>query len=199
MLQDCNPHASLDLIHEMNLPVLPAQYMKIAADTMLHRPFGSNVSHPRISKLLTTSSKRYHAWLIAAMSPWKNQSPFQAYNNNTRRCHSYKRGSKNMVINLEHWSRGRTGVGERSVMDKYETFLKTIAEEGLEEAFSFKIFLKMKPAIEKSLQHRLENPQEGKDELLEWVRRSRQALLNGLEYVGVGMGKGEKTGCGRRK
>ena len=47
----------------------------------------------------------------------------------------------------------------------------------------------MKSTIERSLEHQLDNPHKGKDELLQWVRENRQALLDGLEYVGVGKGK----------
>ena len=47
----------------------------------------------------------------------------------------------------------------------------------------------MKLTIERSLQHQLDNPHKGKDELLQWVGENRQALLDGLEYVGVGGGK----------
>lgn len=47
----------------------------------------------------------------------------------------------------------------------------------------------IKPTIEKSLQHQLDNPHKGTDELLQWIRENRQALLDGLEYVGVGEGK----------
>lgn len=47
----------------------------------------------------------------------------------------------------------------------------------------------IKPTIEKSLQHQLDNPDKAKDELLQWVRENRQELLDGLEYVGVGEGK----------
>ncbi|PWW76839.1 hypothetical protein C7212DRAFT_363786 [Tuber magnatum] len=254
MFQGYNPHASLSLIHEVDLykevfappiqdlPVLPVQDMKIAADIMRHLLFGSASSHPRISKLLTTSSERYHAWLIAAMSPWKNQPLPLDHNDNTPtaavaikealRCSNVESEIiakvfanwniiQNMVINFEDWSRGKIGVEmralgadwknqvgaclmfelidlkknassdeveERGVMDKYETFLKTIAEEGLEGAFHFKTAecglipgAWMKPMIEKSLQHQLENPHKGKDELLQWVRGNRQALLDELD------------------
>ena len=47
----------------------------------------------------------------------------------------------------------------------------------------------MKSTIERSLEHQLDNPHKGKDELLQWVRENRQALLDGLEYVGVDKGK----------
>jgi len=90
------------------------------------------------------------------------------------------------------------------VMDKYETFLKIIAEKALEQAFGFKGLLDgsdiaaeyalipgpwMAPIIQKSLEHQLDNPHKNKDELLQWVRESRQVLLDGLEYVGIGEGK----------
>lgn len=49
----------------------------------------------------------------------------------------------------------------------------------------------MTPAIDKSLQHQLDHPHKGKDELLQWVRENRQVLLDGLEYFGSGQGKGK--------
>jgi len=47
----------------------------------------------------------------------------------------------------------------------------------------------VKPIIEQSLQHQLDNPHKGKAELLQWVRENRQALVGGQKYVGVGEGK----------
>ncbi|PWW79197.1 hypothetical protein C7212DRAFT_340109 [Tuber magnatum] len=296
MFKGCNAHASLSLIHEVDLyneifappiqdlPVLPVHDMKIAANIVRHRLFGSTSPHPRISELLTTTSEKYLVWLIAAMSPRKNQPLYLAYNKNMPaaataikeglRCPNNVSGTiakvfanwkviQNMVINLEHWGRGKTALEMRAldtdwknqvgaclmfelmdlkenandddeveerVMDKYETFLKTIAEEGLEEAPNFKCLLTvssppllsshnsgvvanswgyqgndvaaeyaltsgawMKPTIERSLQHQLDNLHKGKDELLQWVRGNRQALLDGLEYVGVSVGEGKKT------
>ena len=207
MLKGCNPHTSLSLIHELDfyneifappihdLPVLPVQDMMIAADIMSRRIFGFTSSHPRISNLLTTSSERYLAWLIAAMSPWKNQPMFLADNDTPAaataieeglRCANSESGTiakafanwkvvESMVIKAGHWGRGKMGLEMRAlgsdwksqvgaclmfelmdlkkntnddgvearVMDKYETFLKTIAEKGLERAFLFNSLLKV--------------------------------------------------------
>ena len=207
MLKGCDPHASLSLIHEVDLyneifappiqdsPVLPVQDMKIAADIVHCRLFGVASPHPRISKLLMTSDEKYHAWLIAAMSPWKNQPPLLADKKNTPaaataikeglRCPNDVSGTiakafanyriiQNMAINVGHWSRGKVGLEmrslgtgwknqfgaslmfelvdlnknesydeaeERRVMDRYEAFLGTVAERGLEEAYNFNCLL----------------------------------------------------------
>ncbi|PWW79251.1 hypothetical protein C7212DRAFT_349211 [Tuber magnatum] len=105
------------------------------------------------------------------------------------------------LMDLRRKNAGDNGVEERGVMDKYETFLGVIVEKGLEEAYNFKSLLAgkdiaaeyallpgpwMKSTITKSLQHQLDNPHKGKDELLQWVRENREVLLDGLEYVGVG-------------
>ena len=47
----------------------------------------------------------------------------------------------------------------------------------------------MGPPIEKSLQYQLNHPHKSKNELLQWVWENRQALLDGLEYIGSGQGK----------
>ncbi|CUS08622.1 unnamed protein product [Tuber aestivum] len=243
-----------------DFPLLPVQDMKIAADAMRYLLFGYMSSYPRISKLLATSGERYLAWNIAAMSPWKSQPVFPAdKKKNTPaaataikeglRCSNNITGTiarafanhdliQNIVVSLEHWSRGKAGlemrdlgadwrnqVGaclmfelmdlrkrnaggggaeERGIMDKYETFLNVIAEKGLEEAFNFKSLLTGKDiaaeyalapgpwvrfAIVESLQHQLDNPHKGKDELLQWVRENREAVMDGLECVGIGEGK----------
>lgn len=211
MLKGCNPHTSLNIIHEVDLyneifappiqdlPVLPAQDMMIAADIMCCRIFGLTSSHPRISNLLETSSERYLAWLIAAISPWKSQPSFLAENNTPAAVTAVKEGLRcpntesgiiakaftnwkvidNMAIKVEYWGRGKTGLEMRTlgahwknqvgaclmfelmdlkkntnddeveerVMDKYETFLKTIAEKGLEKAFSFESLLKVSSPV----------------------------------------------------
>ena len=211
MLKGCNPHTSLNLIHEVDLyneifappiqdlPILPVQDMMIAADIMCCRIFGFTSSHSRIYNLLKTSSERYLAWLIAAMSPWKNQSIFLADNNTPAAATAIEEGLRcpnsesrtiakafanqnvivSMVIKAGNWGRGKLGLemralganwknqvgaclvfelmdlkhnnnngeGEEIIMDIYETFLKTIAEKGLEEAVDFKSFLKVSPPI----------------------------------------------------
>ncbi|CAZ79882.1 unnamed protein product [Tuber melanosporum] len=272
MFKGCNPHASLSLIHELDLyneifappiqdlPVLPVQDMKIAADIVRRRLFEHAHSRPRISKLLMTTPERYLAWLIAAASPWKNQPVFPAdkkkapaaataikeglkcpnhVSGTIAKAFTNRRAIQNMVTNVEHWGRSKTGMEMHAlgadwknqvgaclmfelmdseeknasddevegVMDKYETFLKTIAERDLEEAYTIKSLLNgqdiaaeyallpgpwMAPTIKASLQHQLDNPHKPKDELLQWVRENRQVLLDGLEYVGVGEGKRKK-------
>ncbi|PWW76391.1 poly A polymerase C-terminal region-like protein, partial [Tuber magnatum] len=224
-----NPQASLSLIYEVDLykevfapqirdlPVLPVQDMKIAETscaTSLRTPAAaiaikealrcSNVESKIIGKVFVNwnviqnmvinfdhwSRCRIGVDMRTLGAGWKNQ---------VGACLSFE------LIDLRKNARSDE-VEARGVMDKYETFLKAIAEEGSEGAFRFKSLMKgnviaaectlipgawMKPLIEKSLKHQLENPQKGKDELLQWVRRNRQALLDGLEYVGVGMGKGK--------
>ncbi|KAG0127543.1 hypothetical protein HOY82DRAFT_613354 [Tuber indicum] len=203
------------------------------------------------------------------MSPWKGQPLFPADNKNSHAAatvirESLKRSNEvkgaiemaftnwkaiqNMVVNVEHWGRGKLGmemrplggdwknqvgaclifelvdsgkknasggeVEERGVMDKYETFLQIIEEKGLEEVFSFKCLLDgndvvaeyafppgawMTPALDQCLHQQLDNPHEGRDELLQWVRENRQALLDGLESVGVGKGKGKQTRKDKKK
>jgi len=298
MFRGCNPHAALCLIHEVDLyneifappiqdpPALPVQDMKIAADIVSCRLLGVASSHPRISKLLMTSDEKYHAWLIAAMSPWKNQSPLLVDKKNTLaaataikealKCPNNVSGAiakafanykviQNMAINVGHWSRGKAGLEmrslgtnwknqfgaslmfelvdlnkndshdegeERGVMEKYEALLKAIAEQDLEQACSLKSLLNvlsppsllssrnsrvvaniwgnqgndvateysLKPGawvkltIEESLRHQLDNPHKGKDELLQWVRENREALVGGRRYAGVrGGGRGKRT------
>ncbi|CUS15090.1 unnamed protein product [Tuber aestivum] len=94
-IKGCNPHASLSLIHEVDhyneifappiqeLPLLPVKDMKIAADIVRRRLFGSTSSHPHISKLSTTTSEKRLAWFIVATSPQKNQPLFLANKKNT--------------------------------------------------------------------------------------------------------------------
>jgi len=211
MLQGPNPHTSLSLIHQadlyneifappiQDLPVLLVQDMMIAADIMGRRIFGFTSSHPRISNLLKTSSEKHLAWLIAAMSPWKNQPMFLAENNTPAAARAIEEGLRRpnsesgtvakafanwkvvecMVIKEGHWGRGKmalqmralgadwknqvgaslmfelmdqkqntnNGEGEERIMDKYETFLKTIAEKGLEGAVDFKSLLKVSPPV----------------------------------------------------
>jgi len=148
MFRGRNPHTALCLIHEVGLyneifappiqdpPVLPVQDMSIAADIVCCRLFGVASSHPRISKLLMTSDEKYHAWLIAATSPWRNQHPLLADKKNTPaaaiaikeglRCPNNVSGTiakayanykviQNMAINLGHWSRGKAGLEMRSL------------------------------------------------------------------------------------
>jgi len=57
------------------------------------------------------------------------------------------------------------------------------------------------PTIEKSLQYQLNHLYKSKNELLQWVRETRQALLHGLEYIdsGQGKGKGKKINLNKRK
>jgi len=57
----------------------------------------------------------------------------------------------------------------------------------------------MQPAIDKSLQHQLDHPHKGKDELLQWVRENRHAVLDGLEYVGAGQGTGKQIRPKKKK
>ena len=49
----------------------------------------------------------------------------------------------------------------------------------------------MGPTIEKCLQYQLNHPHKSKNELLKWVRENRQALLDGLGYIGSGQGNGK--------
>ncbi|PWW72676.1 hypothetical protein C7212DRAFT_360039 [Tuber magnatum] len=222
MIKGCSPHAPLSLIQEVDhyneifappiqdLPLLPVQDMKIAADIIRRQLFGSTSSHPRISKLLTTTSKKCPAWLIVATSPQKNQRLSLANKKNTPAAataikeglrYPNSRVIQNMVINLEHWGRGKMGlemrtlgtnwknqvsacsmfelmdlknssddeVEERGVIDGCETFLKTIAEKVLGGHFNLKsndLAVEcaltpgawVKPTIEESLQHQLDNP-----------------------------------------
>jgi len=148
MLKGCNPHASLSIINEVDLyneifappmqdlPVLPGQDMKIAADIVYLRLSGLPSTHPRISKLLTTSTEKYLAWLIAAMSPWKNQPPLLVDKKNTPaaataikeglKCPNSVSGTiakafanykviQNMASNSGHWSRSKVGLEMRAL------------------------------------------------------------------------------------
>ncbi|PWW76381.1 hypothetical protein C7212DRAFT_351501 [Tuber magnatum] len=224
--------SSLSLIYEvdlfkevfspliLDLPVLPVQDMKIAVTscaTSLRTPVAaiaikealrcSNVESKIIVKVFVNWNVILN--MVINFDHWSRciigvdmRTLGAGWKNQVGACLTFE------LIDLRKNARSDE-VEERGVMDKYETFLKSIAEECLVGAFRFKSFLKgnviaaectlipgawMKPLIEKSLKHQLENPQKGKDELLQWVRRNRQALLDGLEYVGVGMGKGKKTG-----
>ncbi|RPA88476.1 hypothetical protein L873DRAFT_1849697 [Choiromyces venosus 120613-1] len=162
MIKGCNPHASLSLIHEVDLyneifappiqdlPLLPVQDMKIAADIMHHQLFGATSSYLRIAKLLTTTSKKYLAWLIVTTSPRKNQPLFLADRKNTPatstaikkglRCPNSMSGTRakafanwkviqNMVINLEYWGRDKTGL----IMRALGRCLLNVQTHGLEE------------------------------------------------------------------
>ncbi|RPB02316.1 hypothetical protein L873DRAFT_1802252 [Choiromyces venosus 120613-1] len=113
---------------------------------------------------------------------------------------------------LELRKNGEDRQAERSVMDKYETFLKVVAEKNLEEAYGFKGLLTgkdivaeysllagpwVKPTLERCLEHQLDHPQKEKEELLQWARENRKVLLEGLEYVSAGEGKGKGKGKGK--
>jgi len=148
MLKGRNPYAALSLIHELDLyneifsspaqdaPSLPVQDMKIAVDIVRYPLLGYTPSHPHISKLLMTNNEKYLAWLIAAMTPWKDQPVFPADKKNMpaaataireglkspnnitgtiAKAFANYEAIRNMVAGLKDWGRGRAGLEMRAL------------------------------------------------------------------------------------
>ena len=83
MLQGRHPHVALKLIDNLSLfdaiftppiecpPILPTEYMPIAADIVAHIIHRSTGPCANLRKCVDSKHDQYVAWLIAAVTPWK--------------------------------------------------------------------------------------------------------------------------------